>query len=61
MRLAAWFVPAVLLLVAPARASADGLAPDEAVRLDHGDTVSRATTVDDGDHRYVGGVASMMA
>jgi hypothetical protein len=44
-----------LLQSEPARA--DTLAPDELSRLIHGDTVARETTVDDGEHRYVGGIA----
>ena len=51
---------AAAALGVPALARADGLAPEEMARLDRGDTVARETTVDDGEHRYVGGVAYKM-
>lgn len=43
-------------LLAPAAASADGLTPSENALLVGGGTVVREQTVEDDDHRYVGGV-----
>lgn len=47
---------ALVLMGGSGRASADTLTPSETSRLERGETVIRAQTIDRGDQRYVGGV-----
>jgi hypothetical protein len=48
------------VVLATSVAQADGLSPGEAQRLDRGETVVRAQTVEHGSRRYVGGVTYMV-